>query len=164
MIGGIRVCGVPGGQPRRVDPQRVCGGGPEPLRYTGTQTARGPHWHTYTKTYIYTHLCIPLVLRALTCACARAGARMVNPWNTEDVAHAIYEALTLPASTRAAHHARLMRYVRRHTAAYWGASFMSALEVRPPSSFNLHRHMGLTVRMHLCVLGGGDGGPACKQP
>jgi trehalose-6-phosphate synthase len=55
---------------------------------------------------------------------------MVNPWNAEDVAQAIHEALTMPAETRAANHARLLRHVRRHTAAYWGASFISALEVR----------------------------------
>ena len=44
------------------------------------------------------------------------------------MALAIYEALTLPADVRAANQAKLLRYVRKHTAAFWGASFVAELK------------------------------------
>ena len=54
----------------------------------------------------------------------------MNPWNTEDMAQAIYEALTMSPVARAANHAKLVRYVRKHTAAFWGSTFVAELRVR----------------------------------
>jgi len=56
------------------------------------------------------------------------GAKIVNPWNTEDVAQAIFEALTMKAEDRAANQKRLYRYVLKHTAAFWGVSFVSEMK------------------------------------
>lgn len=56
------------------------------------------------------------------------GAKIVNPWNTEDVAQAIYEALTMRAEDRAANQKRLYRYVLKHTAAFWGVSFVAEMK------------------------------------
>lgn len=79
------------------------------------------------------------------------GAKIVNPWSTEEVAQAIYEALTMKAEDRyhyksmysisswhlllllllfhrAANQKRLYRYVWKHTAAFWGASFVAEMK------------------------------------
>lgn len=56
------------------------------------------------------------------------GAILMNPWNTEEHAEALYEAVTMPAEQRAANQAKLFRYVNKHTAAYWGLSFVNDLK------------------------------------
>ena len=85
-----------------------------------------------SSTLIHAHIRVRALAHtlALICAlaCARVGAKIVNPWNTEDMALAIYEALTMPADVRAANQAKLLRYVRKHTAAFWGASFVAELK------------------------------------
>ncbi|ORX62168.1 hypothetical protein DM01DRAFT_1403862 [Hesseltinella vesiculosa] len=55
------------------------------------------------------------------------GSIIVNPWNTEEMANAIFEAVTMPEDTRKANHQKLYRYVTKYTAAYWGASFVNEL-------------------------------------
>ncbi|KAI9218019.1 glycosyltransferase family 20-domain-containing protein [Blastocladiella britannica] len=55
------------------------------------------------------------------------GALLVNPWNTEELADAFHQAVTMDAETRASNHAKLFRYVTKYTAAYWGLSFVSEL-------------------------------------
>ncbi|KAJ3374487.1 Trehalose-6-P synthase/phosphatase complex synthase subunit [Allomyces arbusculus] len=55
------------------------------------------------------------------------GALLVNPWNTEELADAYAAALAMPATDRANNHAKLFRYVAKHTAAYWGHSFVHEL-------------------------------------
>lgn len=57
------------------------------------------------------------------------GSIIVNPWNTEEMANAIYEAVTMPDDTRQSNHQKLYRYVTKYTAAYWGASFVNELRV-----------------------------------
>ncbi|CAO3597887.1 unnamed protein product [Absidia cylindrospora] len=55
------------------------------------------------------------------------GSIIVNPWNTEEMANAIYEAVTMPDDIRQSNHQKLYRYVTKYTAAYWGASFVNEL-------------------------------------
>jgi trehalose 6-phosphate synthase/phosphatase len=55
------------------------------------------------------------------------GSLLVNPWNPEQVAQAIYESVTMPEETRRANHATLFRYVTKYTSAYWGLSFVNEL-------------------------------------
>ncbi|KAL1931030.1 hypothetical protein VTP01DRAFT_10167 [Rhizomucor pusillus] len=55
------------------------------------------------------------------------GSIIVNPWNTEELANAIYEAVTMPDDVRKANHQKLYRYVTKYTAAYWGLSFVNEL-------------------------------------
>lgn len=57
------------------------------------------------------------------------GSIIVNPWNTEEMANAIYEAVTMSDDNRQSNHQKLYRYVTKYTAAYWGASFVNELRV-----------------------------------
>ncbi|KAJ1987412.1 Trehalose-6-P synthase/phosphatase complex synthase subunit [Dimargaris cristalligena] len=55
------------------------------------------------------------------------GSIIVNPWNTDDLADAIYQAISMSAEQRKINHQRLYRYVTKYTAAYWGTSFVHEL-------------------------------------
>lgn len=55
------------------------------------------------------------------------GAIIVNPWNTEELADAYYDALMLNEETRLGNHQKLFRYVTKYTAAFWGQSFVADL-------------------------------------
>lgn len=56
------------------------------------------------------------------------GSIIVNPWDTEEVAEAIYEAVTLSQEERKSNHEKLFRYVTKYTASYWGQSFVQELK------------------------------------
>lgn len=56
------------------------------------------------------------------------GSIIVNPWSTEDLSQAIYDAVTMPEDVKAANHEKLFRYVHKYTAAYWGVNFISELK------------------------------------
>ena len=43
------------------------------------------------------------------------GSIVVNPWNTEELANAIHEAITLPADLRKLNHEKLYAYVTKYT-------------------------------------------------
>ena len=58
------------------------------------------------------------------------GSIIINPWNTDETAQAIYEALVMPEGERISNFKRLFRYVTKYTAAYWGLSFVTELRVR----------------------------------
>ncbi|KIH93906.1 alpha,alpha-trehalose-phosphate synthase (UDP-forming) [Sporothrix brasiliensis 5110] len=55
------------------------------------------------------------------------GSLIINPWNTEDVAKAIYTAVTMPAEQRDGNFQKLRRYVYQYTSQWWGQSFVSEL-------------------------------------
>ncbi|KAF9468222.1 alpha,alpha-trehalose-phosphate synthase TPS1 subunit [Collybia nuda] len=60
------------------------------------------------------------------------GSIVVNPWDSQQVADAIHEAVTMDGPTRAENHRKLFKYVNKYSAAFWGSSFikeMSKLEV-----------------------------------
>lgn len=57
-----------------------------------------------------------------------SSAIRVNPWNIEELASALHEALTLPERERRLKHQRLFQYVKKHTAAYWAQSFVKELQ------------------------------------
>ena len=54
-----------------------------------------------------------------------SGALRVNPWNTEEVAHTIHQALSLSRVERDLRHTKLHRYVSSKTAANWALTFMT---------------------------------------
>ena len=58
------------------------------------------------------------------------GALIVNPWNTEELASAINEAVTMSPEQRLVNHQKLYRYVTKYTSAYWGSGFVKELQVR----------------------------------
>jgi trehalose 6-phosphate synthase/phosphatase len=57
-----------------------------------------------------------------------SGAIFVNPWNTEEVAYAIYDALTMPNKIREFRHKHLYKFISTHTASQWGESFIKELD------------------------------------
>ncbi|PKK77860.1 hypothetical protein RhiirC2_731063 [Rhizophagus irregularis] len=70
------------------------------------------------------------------------GSIIVNPWNTDELANAIHEAVTMPEDIRKSNYEKLYRYVTKYTAAYWGSSFVN--ELRRVSDAYAH-HMRLPV-------------------
>jgi len=55
------------------------------------------------------------------------GALIVNPWNTEELAAAIHDAVTMPREQREANFKKLEKYVFKYTSAWWGESFVGEL-------------------------------------
>ncbi|QRV75072.1 glycosyltransferase family 20 protein [Ceratobasidium sp. AG-Ba] len=65
------------------------------------------------------------------------GSIVVNPWDSQQVADAIHEAVTMPPEVRAENHKKLFKYVNKYSAAYWGTSFvgeMSRLNTSQPQA------------------------------
>ncbi|PSR79007.1 hypothetical protein PHLCEN_2v7194 [Hermanssonia centrifuga] len=61
------------------------------------------------------------------------GSIVVNPWDSQQVADAIYEAVTTPEETRADNHKKLFKYVNKYSAAFWGTSFVREMtKIQPP--------------------------------
>lgn len=57
------------------------------------------------------------------------GSLIVNPWDRFAVADAIHTALTMDHETRKANSEKLWCYVKKHTSAWWGRSFIDDLEL-----------------------------------
>ncbi|KAG5651723.1 hypothetical protein H0H81_007693 [Sphagnurus paluster] len=55
------------------------------------------------------------------------GSLVVNPWDSQQVADAIHEAVTMDAATRAENHRKLFKYVNKYSAAFWGSSFIKEM-------------------------------------
>ncbi|KAG5366929.1 Alpha,alpha-trehalose-phosphate synthase [UDP-forming] [Yarrowia sp. B02] len=56
------------------------------------------------------------------------GALIVNPWNTEDMAEALYDSLTFSPEKKAENHRKLFKYVSKYTSQHWGEAFVSELK------------------------------------
>ncbi|ANB12848.1 alpha,alpha-trehalose-phosphate synthase (UDP-forming) TPS1 [Sugiyamaella lignohabitans] len=56
------------------------------------------------------------------------GSIIVNPWNTDEMSTAIVDALTMSEEKRRVNHQKLLKYVSKYTAAFWGDNFVSELE------------------------------------
>jgi len=52
------------------------------------------------------------------------GSIVVNPWDSQQVADAIHEAVTMDASSRAENHRKLFKYVNKYSSSFWGSSFI----------------------------------------
>lgn len=81
------------------------------------------------------------------------GSLVVNPWSTEDLANAYYEAVSMDLEQRTARYQKLWKYVSKYTrlvwsfpnlqivwrasltcsSAFWGQSFVSELSRCPPA-------------------------------
>nr|BAO72964.1 trehalose-6-phosphate synthase2 [Moniliella megachiliensis] len=55
------------------------------------------------------------------------GSVIINPWDKQAVADSIYEALTMPLETRSKNVAQLRAYVDKHTAQWWGSTYVRDL-------------------------------------
>lgn len=56
------------------------------------------------------------------------GSLICNPWDAFAVSDAIHEALTMPGNVRRENFEKLSRYVHKHTATWWGLSFVNDLK------------------------------------
>lgn len=59
------------------------------------------------------------------------GSIVVNPWDSQQVADAIYEAVTMEPEVRAENHRKLYKYVEKYSAAFWGTSFVKEMTKIP---------------------------------
>jgi len=55
------------------------------------------------------------------------GSIVVNPWDSQQVADAIHEAVTMDVTVRAENHRKLFKYVNKYSAAFWGSSFIKEM-------------------------------------
>ncbi|THZ21813.1 glycosyl transferase [Aureobasidium pullulans] len=55
------------------------------------------------------------------------GSIIVNPWNTEELADAIHDAVTMGDEQRSINYQKLAKYVNKYTSAWWGESFVNEL-------------------------------------
>jgi len=55
------------------------------------------------------------------------GSIIVNPWDSQEVADAILEAVTTPPETRKENQRKLFKYISKYSSAYWGTSFVKEL-------------------------------------
>ncbi|KAL1956195.1 hypothetical protein VTO42DRAFT_7542 [Malbranchea cinnamomea] len=55
------------------------------------------------------------------------GSIIVNPWNTDELAGAYQEAVTMSDEQRALNFYKLQKYVSKYTSAFWGQSFVAEL-------------------------------------
>ncbi|KAK3672168.1 Trehalose-6-P synthase/phosphatase complex synthase subunit [Recurvomyces mirabilis] len=55
------------------------------------------------------------------------GSLVINPWNTEELADAIHDSVTMSDEQRAINYQKMARYVNKYTSAWWGESFVSEL-------------------------------------
>lgn len=62
------------------------------------------------------------------CSSSLSGAFRVNPWNTDDVADAMYRAYQMSGSDAEARHERHWKYIHEHTVGYWAASNINELK------------------------------------
>lgn len=56
------------------------------------------------------------------------GSIIVNPWNADEFAEAIHEAVTMSDQQRALSFGKLEKYVNKYTSAWWGTTFVAELE------------------------------------
>ncbi|CAI5743255.1 unnamed protein product [Peronospora destructor] len=61
------------------------------------------------------------------CSQSLSGAIIINPWNTEDVALSIHQALSMCRTEREIRQQKLYRYVSSNTASAWGEQFLQEL-------------------------------------
>ncbi|KAE8348623.1 glycosyl transferase [Aspergillus coremiiformis] len=55
------------------------------------------------------------------------GSIVVNPWNTEELADAYHEAVSISQDQRSVQFAKLYKYISKYTSAFWGQSFVAEL-------------------------------------
>ncbi|KAK3710975.1 Trehalose-6-P synthase/phosphatase complex synthase subunit [Vermiconidia calcicola] len=55
------------------------------------------------------------------------GSIVVNPWNTEELANSIYDAVTMGDEQRGINYGKLAKYVNKYTSQWWCESFVTEL-------------------------------------
>ena len=73
-----------------------------------------------------------------------SGSLIINPWDTDMVAGALHEAVTMSDDLRRLSYERLWGYVSTRTSRWWGESFVQEI-----GSISRKAHMKLKVRRQL---------------
>ncbi|KAI7460347.1 glycosyl transferase, partial [Hortaea werneckii] len=55
------------------------------------------------------------------------GSLVVNPWNTEELADAIHDSVTMGEEQRAVNYQKMAKYINKYTSAWWGETFVTEL-------------------------------------
>ncbi|EGN98939.1 glycosyltransferase family 20 protein [Serpula lacrymans var. lacrymans S7.3] len=74
------------------------------------------------------------------------GSIVVNPWDSQQVADAIHEAVTMDGETRAENHRKLFKYVNKYSAAFWGSSFIKEMSKLKQDDVDKEGQAELTTR------------------
>jgi trehalose 6-phosphate synthase len=74
------------------------------------------------------------------------GSIVVNPWDSQKVADAIHEAVTMDTETRAENHRKLFKYVNKYSAAFWGSSFIREMSKLKQDDTNAEGQAELTQK------------------
>jgi len=82
-------------------------------------------------------------------ATALCGSVLVNPWNFEQIADSINEALTLSPREKEKKFKHLWEFISRHTASYWGESFIRELRKASKAAEDLRSTPRLTAQVIL---------------
>ena len=89
------------------------------------------------------------------------GSIVVNPWDSQQVADAIHEAVTMPADVRAENHAKLYKYVCKYSAAFWGSSFIKEMaKIDAPDSQTAEDDVDKQGKAELSPTGEAGGQPS----
>jgi len=76
-----------------------------------------------------------------------SGALLVNPYDPEQVADAMNEALVMPEEDKAYRFTHLFDFISRHTASHWGQSFIKDLHVASRAADRLDRTPRLSIKL-----------------
>jgi len=89
------------------------------------------------------------------------GSIIVNPWDSQQVADAIFEAVTTSPEVRQENQKKLFKYIEKYSSAYWGTSFVNELcrtNTRlPPSLSNVTNATGVDINGSADFGGSGGG-------
>ncbi|KAJ8549443.1 hypothetical protein K7X08_033150 [Anisodus acutangulus] len=69
-----------------------------------------------------------VVSEFIGCSPSLSGAIRVNPWNVEETAEALNEAISMADAEKVLRHEKHYKYVSTHDVAYWSRSFFQDLE------------------------------------
>ncbi|KAF9509801.1 glycosyltransferase family 20 protein [Hydnum rufescens UP504] len=67
------------------------------------------------------------------------GSIVVNPWDSQQVADAIHEAVTTSPEVRKENQRKLFKYISKYSAAYWGTSFVAELSRLKHTELSAHQ-------------------------
>lgn len=79
------------------------------------------------------------------------GSLIINPWNTDELAGAIHEAVTMSDEQRAINYSKLERYVMKYTSAFWGQTFVGELTKIATAAKRKHKRSDSAVDLDEAV-------------
>lgn len=106
---------------------------------------------------------VPILSRFAGAAEQLVDAIIVNPYNSEEVADAIKQALEMERGERVARYTRMMDVIRSYDSAAWSASFLSTLEAAARERSTARLAAGSAVHAALSKLADASLRPAAND-